>query len=169
MKNILLLTFSLFILSACKQEQQLSSISPVNWEKRYATINPNQQFVNGATHLSVYSQIYSYTEHKKHGLTATISIRNIDRKDTIYLSNASYYDTHGKLIRSYFKKPIYLIPMETVEIVIDETDKEGGTGGNFVFDWMTKPNRNEPLFEAVMISTSGQQGLSFTTQGVKIH
>lgn len=169
MKNIFIITFSLLILSACKEEQELSSVNPINWNKRTATIKPNNNLVSGASHLSVYSQIYSYTEHKKHGLTATISIRNTDRKDTIYLNNASYYDTHGKLIRSYFKKPIYLIPMETVEIVIDETDKEGGTGGNFVFDWMIKPNRNEPLFEAVMISTSGQQGLSFTTQGVKIH
>ena len=57
--------------------------------------------------------------------------------------------------------------METVEIVIDENDKEGGTGANFHFDWRIKPLSNEPLFEAVMISSFGQ-GLSFTTQGKRI-
>ena len=58
--------------------------------------------------------------------------------------------------------------METVEIVIDEMDEQGGTGANFMFDWAMKKTSNEPLFEGVMISTSGQQGLSFTTQGRKI-
>jgi hypothetical protein len=29
-------------------------------------------------------------------------------------------------------------------------------------------DKNPPLFEAVMISTYGQQGLSFTTRGVQI-
>ena len=58
--------------------------------------------------------------------------------------------------------------METVEIVIDQDDNEGGTGANFIFDWKIKPDTNEPLFEAVMISTYGQQGLSFTTTGIRL-
>jgi len=58
--------------------------------------------------------------------------------------------------------------METVEIVIDEKDQEGGTGANFLFDWSIKPNSHEPYFEGVMISTSGQQGLSFTTEGKRV-
>ena len=59
--------------------------------------------------------------------------------------------------------------METVEIVIDESDKEGGTGANFLFNWSIKPNSTEPFFESVMLSTSGQQGISFTTQGKTVH
>ena len=31
--------------------------------------------------------------------------------------------------------------METIEIVVDEEDKGGGTGANFVFDWATKKNK----------------------------
>ena len=58
--------------------------------------------------------------------------------------------------------------METVEIIIEEQDIEGGSGANFVFDWAIKNAKNPPLFEAVMISTYGQQGLSFTTRGVQI-
>ncbi|GGF66261.1 DUF3124 domain-containing protein [Wenyingzhuangia marina] len=168
MKNIFLIIFSTILLISCKEEKEISSINPVNWEKRISKIT-DENFISGATHLSVYSQVYSYTEHKKHSLTVTVSMRNTDRQDTIYIKKADYYDTHGKLIRSYFNHPIYLAPMETVEIVIDETDKEGGTGGNFMFDWIIKQESNQPLFEAVMISTSGQQGLSFTTTGVKVH
>lgn len=58
--------------------------------------------------------------------------------------------------------------METVEIVIDESDKEGGTGANFLFKWSISPNSSEPFFESVMLSTSGQQGISFTTRGKAI-
>lgn len=168
MKHLFLIVFFSLFLFSCKEKQEISSINPVNWEKRFADITDDIS-TSGTTHLSVYSQVYSYTEHKKHGLTVTVSLRNTDRQDTIYVEKADYYDTHGVLIRSYFKHPIFLAPMETVEIVIDETDQEGGTGGNFMFDWATKPTSNEPLFEAVMISTSGQQGLSFTTAGIKVH
>jgi len=58
--------------------------------------------------------------------------------------------------------------MQTIEIVIDEKDKTGGTGANFAFDWLMTKNTNAPYFEGVMITTYGQQGLSFTTQGVLI-
>ena len=53
--------------------------------------------------------------------------------------------------------------------MIDEIDREGGTGANFIFEWAIKRKSNEPIFESVMISTSGQQGLSFTTQGIRIN
>ena len=96
-------------------------------------------------------------------------MRNTSRQDTLYIDKAEYFDTHGNSIRTYFDQTIFIAPMETVEIIIDETDQIGGTGANFIFDWQIKPNTNEPLFEGVMISTYGQQGLSFTTQGKRIN
>ena len=97
-----------------------------------------------------------------------VSLRNVSQTDTIYISKAYYYGTQGQLIRNYFKKPIYLKPLETVEIVIDETDEHGGSGANFIFEWTTKTTTPEPLFEAIMTSLRGSQGLSFTTQGRRI-
>lgn len=58
--------------------------------------------------------------------------------------------------------------METIEIVIDEKDNEGGSGANFIFNWRANAQLTEPLFESVMISTYGQQGISFLTQGIRI-
>lgn len=168
MKNVVCTFFLLLIIFSCEKEKEISSINPVNWEKRSANYKETDSLIQGSTYLAVYSQIYSQTEHITHDLTATISLRNANRKDTIFIDKAEYYDTHGNSIRSYFKKPIYIAPMETVEIVIDETDREGGTGGNFLFDWRIKSNSFEPLFEAIMISTSGQQGLSFSTEGKRI-
>lgn len=103
-----------------------------------------------------------------HNLTVTVSMRNTNQHDTLYLNKAEYFDTHGKSIRTYFNTTIFIAPMETVEIVIDEHDLEGGTGANFLFSWLIKPKTNEPLFEGIMISTYGQTGISFSTQGIKI-
>lgn len=168
MKEAVMLLVFVFLLFSCEKEQELSSVNPVSWEKREADPSRLDSLHSGKTYLSVYSQIYSRTQHRTHDLTATISMRNVSNTDTIYLLKADYFDTHGKLIRHYFDHPIYLTPMETVEIVIDEIDREGGTGANFIFDWRKKDNTPEPLFEGVMISTSGQQGLSFTTTGKRI-
>lgn len=164
-----LLFFPLFVIACSDEVEELSSVNPINWEKRTAVLNVNDSLVSGKTYLSVYSQVYSQTEHKKRDLTATISMRNVNASDTVYIDKAEYFDTHGNSIRSYFNKTIYIAPMETLEIVIDEADQSGGTGANFIFDWKMPVGVGEPLFEAVMISTSGQQGISFTTQGKKIN
>ncbi|MCO6499871.1 MAG: DUF3124 domain-containing protein [Vicingus serpentipes] len=165
MKNLflILLVISLF---SCENKKEMSSINPVNWTKRTIQINPNDSLIYGETYLSIYSQIYSYTEHLTHDLTSTVSLRNTNKKDTIYVISAEYFDTHGKLIRTYFNNPIFIAPMETVAIVIDEIDKEGGTGANFIFDWAIKPDCTEPIFEGVQLSTAGR--ISFTTQGVRL-
>lgn len=165
---VVLLVFVFLLFGSCEQEQELSSVNPVSWEKREADPSRLDSLHSGKTYLSVYSQIYSRTQHRTHDLTATISMRNTSDADTIYMLKADYFDTHGKLIRHYFDHPIYLTPMETVEIVIDEIDREGGTGANFIFEWQAEKDVSEPLFEGVMISTSGQQGLSFTTSGKRI-
>lgn len=157
------------LITACNQPMATSSIDPVNWEKRMVRAALPDSLEAGETYLSVYSQVYSQSENHITNLAATISMRNTSAKDSIFIQKAEFFDTHGKSIRSYFDKPIYLVPMETVEIVIDQHNDEGGTGGNFIFEWKAKPQTPEPLFEGVMISTLGHQGISFTTQGKRIH
>lgn len=171
MKNIIKLLFIVTILlfnNSCEKEKEISSINETNWKKRTVSIINSDSLMHGKTYLSVYSEIYSGTEHRSLSLTATVSLRNVNINDTIYIDEATYFNTHGEAIRTYFKNTIFIAPMETVEIVIDESDKEGGTGANFLFKWSIKPNTSEPFFESVMLSTSGQQGISFTTQGKHI-
>lgn len=157
-----------FVFASCGDGNESSSIDPVNWSKRSVKYPLGDTVNKGTTYLSVYSQIYSKSEHREHNLTATISIRNINRSDSVFIDKAEYFNTEGHLVRTYFDKRIYVAPMETVEIIIDEKDKDGGTGGNFLFDWTIRPGTDEPFFEGIMISTSGQQGLSFTTHGRKL-
>jgi len=161
-----LLLVTLFF--SCNGEKEISSINPENWSKRAINLSPKDSLEFGKSYLSVYSQIYSITEHRTHNLTSMVSMRNTSESDTIYLLRAEYYDTHGKSVRKYFNSPIFLAPMETTEIIIDEIDVSGGTGSNFIFEWKTPKNCPEPLFEAVMTSTMGQQGLSFTTLAKRV-
>jgi len=168
LKNILKTLLLVLLFSSCTKRAEISSTNPENWDGRTIKQELSDTLSHGTTYLSIYSQIYSQTEHKTHDLTVTVSMRNTNRNDTVYINKAEYFDTEGNSIRTYFDKTIFIAPMETVEIIIDERDQQGGTGANFLFDWTIKPGSSEPLFEGVMISTAGQQGLSFVTQGKKI-
>ena len=168
MKKSFLSLLILLCISSCSKKKEVSSINPENWSKRSVVINTKDSLEFGKSYLSIYSQIYSLSEHKTHNLTAMVSLRNTSDLDTIYVLKAEYYDTHGKSIRKYFDQPIFLAPLETTEIIIDESDITGGTGSNFMFEWKIPKNCPEPLFEGIMSSTMSQQGLSFTTQAVRI-
>jgi hypothetical protein len=168
MKGLSVLLLLFVVIVSCEEEQKLSSIDPVIWKNRAANNNSGDSLELGKTYLSIYSQIYNRNERERHNLTAVASLRNTSATDTIFITRAVYYDSHGKDIRTYFDFPIYLSPMETVEIVIDEIDVEGGTGSNFIFDWKKKKSTTEPLFEGVMTSVMGQQGLSLITQGKRL-
>ena len=167
MKNIPIIAILFFVLISCNDKKEMSSIDPVNWDKRTVNYALNDSLVSGTTYLSVYSEIYIQTEHKTHDLTATVSMRNTSIRDTVFINKAEYFNTQGKSIRTYFNKTIYIAPLETVEIVIDGVDQEGGSGANFLIHWEKQKRTNEPFFEAIMVSSSGQYGLSFTTQGLK--
>ena len=156
------------MVTACtNKETTTDDINTVNWKKRTSQMRPSDSLTSGSSYLAIYSEVYSVTEHRTINLTATISLRNINSNDTIYITKSDYYNTEGTLIRTYHKEPVYLKPLETIEIVIDEKDTHGGSGANFIFEWAHPKKSHEPVFDAVMISTSGQQGISFTTQGVK--
>ncbi len=167
MKRLHCIAVFLLVLISCQEKNKKAFLEPVNWEERRASVERIADLKQASSYLSVYSEIYQFSDRQTYDLTATISMRNISSTDTMFIMKADYYNTHGDLIRSYIQKPVYIKPMETIEVVIGQEDKEGGTGANFIFDWATKPRAQAPVFEAVMISTSGQQGLSFTTQGIK--
>ena len=168
MKYLLVILFSCLFCFSCQENKGTEDISPVNWKKRSVELPKEDSLKVGKSYLSVYSEIYSITEHRTIALTVTVSLRNVSVNEPVYLLDASYYNTKGDLIRTYFEKPVLLNPLETIEIIIDEKDTHGGSGANFIFDWALGSSGHEPLFEAVMISTSGQQGISFTTQGVTL-
>lgn len=138
------------------------------WMHRDYSHKPTDSLIHKKTYLSVYTQIYARNESRSFPLTATVSIRNMSSTDSVFIEKADYFDTNGDLIHTYIDKSIYVRPMETLEIIISENQEYGGSGGNFIFDWTTKNSKIYPVFDAVMISSSGQQGFSFTTQGIDL-
>ncbi|MBS9463407.1 DUF3124 domain-containing protein [Flagellimonas sp. 389] len=157
-----------FVLIACSKHKKSPISNEVNFDNRTVLLSKFDSLPVNGTYLSVYSEIYSYSQDITHNLTATVSMRNTSTTDSLYILEAEYYDTHGKTVKNYVSKPIFIAPMETLHIVIDEDNKDGGSGANFLFKWATNEEKSIPLFEAIMISTSGSQGLSFTTTGKKI-
>lgn len=168
--NFLALIILSIIFSGCKPDQTVEDEINANteWKLRAVKLPLEKIKDKGSTYLAVHSQVYSKNAHTMVGLTVTVSMRNTSLTDSAYVLSAKSYDTHGEMIRSYIENPIFILPMETLEIVIPELNIDGGAGGNFIFDWATTNSKFEPIFDAVMISTLGQQGLSFSTQGTRI-
>ena len=119
-------------------------------------------------YVSIYSDIYSESKDVKFNLTATLSIRNTSLTDTLFIEGINYYNSAGQVVRRYLDRPIYLDALQSIEYVIEEDDTAGGTGANFLVQWGSKTDDIHPLFEGIMISTHGQQGISFRTAGVSV-
>lgn len=168
MRKIVVFSMLIVLFISCQRETAKYPALQADWQNRLTESNRFPDKATQMTYLPVYSHIYHMREHRTYDLTITVSIRNISLSDTVFLNQADYYNTVGKKIREYIKKPVYVLPMETIEIVIEDRDIEGGSGANFVFEWAMENSKNPPLFEAVMISTYGDQGLSFTTRGVPV-
>jgi len=70
-------------------------------------------------------------------------------------------------VKSLVSKTLILPPMQSIDYVIDRDDTSGGTGANFIVTWGAHRD-TKPMFQAVMIGTTGQHGLSFVTNGISI-
>lgn len=170
MRKMFEILIVVFIIGACSEKEvNKYPIKQSVLKSHKASIDHFDHLMLGKTYLPVYSHIYHIYENRTFDLTVTVSIRNVSMVDSVYILKADYYNTSGDNIRNYLESPICIKPLETVEIIIAEQDVEGGSGANFMFDWAAKDGRNPPLFEAVMISTSFQQGLSFSTRGIIVN
>jgi hypothetical protein len=167
-KLIPLLLFSLLFIFSCSEREIQGIPQSINWEDRVADLSKTDALITGSTYLSTYAEIYRITEKEYRSLAATVSLRNINKTSPVFIHKIEYFNTTGVLVKSFLSKSIYIAPMETLEIVIEQSDIKGGTGANFVFDWSKEPDSKEPFFEAVMVSSTGNQGFAFTTTGQRI-
>jgi len=116
-------------------------------------------------YVPIYSHIYSGDREHPFYLAATLSIRNTDPKHTINILSVDYYDSKGKLLKSYLENSISLNPLSATRYIIKESDKSGGSGASFIVKWKSDVKVNAPIIESIMIGTKTQQGISFITQG----
>lgn len=129
-----------------------------------ATVN-YQSSIGQVVYVPVYSHIYHQSGSREFNLTATLSIRNTDLENHINVIDVRYYDSNGQLVRRYLEQPLSLQPLSSKSYVVEEEDKAGGVGANFVIEWQADVDVSAPIIEAVMISTAGAQGLSFVSRG----
>lgn len=114
-------------------------------------------------YVPVYSHIYS-TGGEPQLLEITLSIRNSDPQNNITLLSARYYDTQGKKLQEYLEEKIILKPLQSTEILIKQEDARGGSGANFILEWVADIPVYEPVIEAIMIG-SDKNGISFKSFG----
>lgn len=118
-------------------------------------------------YVPVYSHIY-FGDGKPYLLTTTLAIRNTDLARGIIIKSVKYYDTNGKLVRSYLADPLRLGALVSREILVEEHDTAGGSGAKFIIEWTAEEAVERPIIEAVMIGASDLRGISFVTTGKEI-
>lgn len=116
-------------------------------------------------YVPIYSEIYDLNSNRSFQLTATLSIRNTDLNNSIVVERVDYYNSSGEKVNTYLTQPIKLSPLASTEVVIAQDNKSGGVGANFIIQWGANSQVNQPLIEAIMISTVSQQGISFVSKG----
>lgn len=119
-------------------------------------------------YVPAYSSIFYGNNSSEFDLTVTLTVRNINLKSSILVNEVSYFNTNGKLIKTYLSKPQLVRPLETIYFIVNESDTHGGVGANFIVKWSGAKPITSPLVETVMIGAKGQQGISFTSRGVNI-
>ncbi|HEY9605581.1 MAG TPA: DUF3124 domain-containing protein [Allocoleopsis sp.] len=142
-------------------QRQQSQIKPESSLKA-VTLDKTKVVMGQTVYVPVYSHIYYYSsQNHVMNLSATLSIRNTDLANSIIITSVRYYDTDGQLIRQDIKSPVELKPLASTDFFIAAHDTSGGSGANFIVEWVAQKTVYEPVIEAVMISTSSNQGISF--------
>ncbi|WP_425396782.1 DUF3124 domain-containing protein [Aeoliella sp.] len=127
-------------------------------------VDPDSIVTQRLVYVPIYSHVY-YNQGRPYLLEATLSIRNTDLRNAVYVRSVRYYDTRGELAKTYVDQPIRLGPLETIEFLVKAHDTTGGSGANFLVEWFSTDSINEPIIEAVMVGTNGAQGIAFSRSG----
>jgi len=125
--------------------------------------------VKGQTvYVPVYSHIYHGDREIPYYLAVTLSVRNTDPAHSLTILSVDYFDTEGKLLKSFLQGEVSLPPMGSKDYMLKESDRSGGSGANFIVKWRSSAKVTEPIIETIMIRTVSQQGISFTSRGQAI-
>jgi hypothetical protein len=121
-------------------------------------------------YVPAYSNLYYESDVRKTYFTVILSLRNITFTDSIYFDKIEYYDSEGNLLREYIDKVLILRPMESIEYIVESSDKKGGPGANFIVSYWGRSNlKNPPFIEAVMLGDVDGYGFSFSSPGIDIN
>jgi hypothetical protein len=122
--------------------------------------------VTGQTvYVPAYSEVFFGSEDTSADLAVTLAIHNTDFNSPIIIQSVRYYDTDGNVVLDYVEDPVEISPLATSGFLVEEGDRSGGWGSNFVVEWVAEEPVHEPLIEALMVSTVGLNGISMISLG----
>lgn len=114
-------------------------------------------------YVPIYSEVPFGDRNRTLTLTATLSVRNTDRKSPVTVKRIDYFSASGTLVRSYLKQAESLKPMASAEYIVMESDRSGGISASFLVEWESEAPVSAPYVEAVMVNTALNQGIAFNS------
>jgi hypothetical protein len=153
----------LILLTACAESPAADAITPAPVD---VVDLASLDVVAGQTiYVPAYSELYFTDERSTWSFAITLAIHNADLAGDIYITSVRYYNDDGDFVRDFVIDPVVLPALGTRAFVIEERDRSGGVGANFIVEWVAESAVTPPVVEAVMISAARQQGLSLISPG----
>lgn len=116
-------------------------------------------------YVPVYSHIYVGTEEGRYAIATTLAVRNTDPDAVIRLTDVSYFDSAGDLLKQFISGVVTVDPRATAEFFVAADELPGGAGANFLVTWEADDDVYEPIVEAIMTGSSGTRAISFSSLG----
>ena len=116
-------------------------------------------------YVPTYSNIFVGDREIAWQLSALLSIHNTDRTQQITITRVDYYDSDGKLVRKYLENSKKINPMGSIKFYVKASDTAGGWGANFLVEWKSEKEVNQPIVESLMTGLRGNHSVSFISQG----
>jgi hypothetical protein len=124
--------------------------------------------LRGRVYVPAYSSLPTGGVGLRLDLAVTLAIHNVSEKAPLVIERIDYFSDAGLPIEKYLPRAIALKPYGSIEIVIPKQDTRGGSSANFIVDWSSPDEIDEPIIEAVMTTSQGTQGYSFISVGRKV-
>jgi hypothetical protein len=140
---------------------------PVSWAGA-------QEAVPASRGQTLYVPVYSHILHgntDRSGqaasllLSSMLSIRNTDFTGAMKITSVRYYDTDGKFLREFILTAENVPAMASKEFFVENRDKSGGSGANFIVEWTSEAAISPPVVETVNAYFFGTQSIAFTSSG----
>ena len=162
---VILLMLLVALLPACDATQSATGRTPSDQVVGVPVDVQDLDIVSGQTiYVPAYSEVPYTGAGRRLELLVTLSIHNTDLTRPIVLASARYYSADGQLVEEYLAEPRTLPLLASTEFVVPP-GQGYGVGTNFIVEWVAEEPVYEPVVEALMINTTGAQGISFSSPG----
>lgn len=155
------------LVSDMKSVQDVQPSSQVQNNNQKSNL-PNQHSDENTKIKYTYVPSYSHV-YRNNGrpllLESTLSVRNTDPQYSLRIHSVEYYDSKGKMLKSYVDETLSLEQLSSVEYLSEKMNEEGGFGAFFVVLWSSDNVLADPIIESVMIESTSDKQISFVSRG----